>query len=80
MTGADDIDDGDTLDLSLPEPVGRGRVSPERQAAYDARVEAWCQRLLDLKPRIDFDPGSRGWCTSWKNMDCRRVISTMRRS
>jgi hypothetical protein len=53
---------GDTLDLSLPEPVGRGRVSSERQAAYNARLKAWCERLLDLKPRIDFDPGARGWC------------------
>jgi len=49
-------------DLSLPEPVGRGCRSPERRAAHDAEVKDWCRRLLNLKPRVDFDPGARGWC------------------
>src|SRR6516164_8143410 len=50
------------LDLSLPTPMGRGRHSPERVARYEAEVKAWCQRLLEIKPRLDFDPGARGWC------------------
>jgi hypothetical protein len=62
MGGAAVTFGADTIDLALPEPMGRGRRSPEFRAAYDARVEAWCQRLLELKPRIDFDPGARGWC------------------
>ena len=28
----------------------------------NSAVEAWCQRLLEFKPRVDFDPGARGWC------------------
>jgi hypothetical protein len=54
--------DTDALNLSLPKPVGRGRVSPERRARYEAEVKDWCRRLLEIKPRIDFDPGARGWC------------------
>jgi hypothetical protein len=53
---------GDTIDLSMPEPIGRGRVSPERRAKHDALVKDWCRRLLEIKPRLDFDPGARGWC------------------
>jgi hypothetical protein len=52
----------DTFDLSLPEPMGRGRVTPERRARYEADLKDWCRRLLEIKPRIDFDPGARGWC------------------
>ena len=51
-----------TLDLSLPTPLGRGRHTAERVAAYEARVSAWCSRLLEIMPRLDFNPGSRGWC------------------
>jgi hypothetical protein len=51
-----------TLDLSLPTPPGRGRVSPERRAQYEAAVAEWCRRLLEIKPRVGFDPGPRGWC------------------
>ena len=50
------------LDLSLPEPLGRGKPSAATRAAYEARVAAWCERLLEFKLRIDFDPGARGWC------------------
>ncbi len=51
-----------TLDLALPERPGRGRMNAERQAVRDAAVQAWCERLIELKARIDFDPGPRGWC------------------
>ena len=50
------------LDLSLPARIGRGKFSDERRAEHFAAVAAWCQRLLQLKPRVDFDPGARGWC------------------
>jgi hypothetical protein len=50
-----------TLDLSLPMPLGRGRHSPERVAQYEVRVKEWCRRLLEIMPRLDFNPGSRGW-------------------
>jgi hypothetical protein len=52
----------DRLDLSLPPPLGRGGVSTARRAEHDAALATWCERLLKLKPRIEFDPGVRGWC------------------
>jgi hypothetical protein len=50
------------IDLSLPEPVGRGKVGAERRDAKDDAVEAWCARSLKIKPTLDFDPEARGWC------------------
>lgn len=52
----------DHIDLSLPPRLGRGGVSAARRAAHNALLEAWCDRLLELQPRIEFDPGRRGWC------------------
>ena len=49
-------------DLSLPVPLGRGKIKPERRERYDAQVEAWCHGLLLIQPRLEFDPGVRGWC------------------
>ena len=48
--------------LTLPEPLGRGKVKPERRHRYDAQLEVWCAGLLELRPRIEKDPGVRGWC------------------
>jgi hypothetical protein len=77
-----------TIDLSPPERVGRGRVSSERRAEYDASVEAWCQRLLEIKPRLDFDPGARGWCYILEEHglskgdfdDCEKLITACRKN
>jgi hypothetical protein len=52
----------DTLDLSLPKPMGRGRHTAATVARYEAEVREWCRRLLEIKPRLDFDPRARGWC------------------
>jgi hypothetical protein len=50
------------MKLALPEPVGRGKVKPERRARYEAEIEAWCEALLELKPRIEHNLGVREWC------------------
>jgi hypothetical protein len=54
--------DSTQADLAPPAPLGRGYVTPERRAKYDAALKIWCDRLVELKPRIELDPGVRGWC------------------
>src|SRR5262245_60653566 len=51
-----------TATLALPSPLGRGKHNAQRRAQYESEVEAWCEALIEFKPRIDFDPGVRGWC------------------
>jgi hypothetical protein len=41
--------------------LGRGRPSPAARAAYDAEVEAFCARILEINSTLDFEVGSRGW-------------------
>jgi hypothetical protein len=48
--------------LALPEPLGRGTRNAQKRTQYEAEVKAWCERLIEFKPGIDFDPGVRGWC------------------
>jgi hypothetical protein len=52
----------DHLDLRPPPRRGQGKVTAEVQAERDADLKDWCARLLLIKPRLDFDPGLRGWC------------------
>jgi hypothetical protein len=76
------------MTLALPEPVGRGKVKPERRARFGAEVEAWCKELIELKPRVEFDPGARGWCyimephglTKADFDKAEKLISTCRKS
>jgi hypothetical protein len=36
-------------------------ASPERSCQGRNRVAAFCATLLEVRSRLDFDPGSRGW-------------------
>jgi hypothetical protein len=40
----------------------RGRQSPEDEKAYRQKVKAFCKLILQIRSRLDFDVGSRGWC------------------
>ncbi len=42
--------------------TGKGRPTPAARSAYDAQVKEFCQTILKIKPRLDFQIGSRGWC------------------
>jgi hypothetical protein len=49
-----------------PPPVhfparGKGRLGAARQAAYDDEVRAFVARLHEIRSRLDFSPGARGW-------------------
>lgn len=50
-----------TTPVGLPE-TGRGRKSAAKQAEYDAQLDAFAARLLEIRSSLDFTPGSRGWC------------------
>jgi hypothetical protein len=45
----------------LPESR-RGRRSEEHQAREDALIDLFIQRLKEIRSRLDFSPGTRGWC------------------
>jgi hypothetical protein len=47
--------------LRLPE-TKPGRRSAEDQANYERDVIAFCQGILQIKSRIEFEPSTRGWC------------------
>jgi hypothetical protein len=40
----------------------RGRPNASAEAQYEAELERFCARLLEIRSRLDFRVGSRGWC------------------
>jgi hypothetical protein len=40
----------------------RGRQDQESEAEYRKTVDAFCKLILQIKSRLDFAIGSRGWC------------------
>src|SRR6516162_2391019 len=40
----------------------RGRPNGSAEAAYQASLEEFCDRILKIKSRLDFEVGTRGWC------------------
>ena len=40
----------------------KGRPSAAVNAKYVEEVEAFCARILQIKSRLDFEVGARGWC------------------
>src|SRR5215472_68510 len=40
----------------------RGRLSGAADAAYQAELQAFCERILEIRSRLDFEVGTRGWC------------------
>jgi hypothetical protein len=46
---------------SILPKLPRHRPSAAVKAAYQKRVDAFCAKILELRSRLDFDVGSRGW-------------------
>jgi hypothetical protein len=40
----------------------RGRLNGAAEAAYQADLQEFCARILEIKARLDFEVGTRGWC------------------
>jgi hypothetical protein len=40
----------------------RGRINGAAEAAYQAALEEFCGRILQIRSRLDFEVGTRGWC------------------
>jgi hypothetical protein len=47
--------------ICLPESR-RGRRSEAQQVEEDRRFDAFRDKLLEIQSRLDFTPGTRGWC------------------
>jgi hypothetical protein len=47
--------------ITLPS-LPRGRPTPSGKAAYDAGVQVFCDEILKIRSRLDFEVSSRGWC------------------
>jgi hypothetical protein len=47
--------------IALPR-LPRGRPTPAGKAAHDAEVQAFCDEILEIRSRLDFEVSSRGWC------------------
>lgn len=40
----------------------RGRPDGASEEAYQTELRAFCERILEIYSRLDFEVGSRGWC------------------
>jgi hypothetical protein len=49
------------VSIALP-CLPRGRPSSSARTTYDAELEVFCERILEIKSRLDFEVSSRGWC------------------
>jgi len=67
----------------------RGRQNGTAEAAYQAELRAFCQRILEIGSRLDFEVGTRGWCyllegegviTKGEFNDAERLITRCRKS
>jgi hypothetical protein len=66
----------------------RGRLNRRGEAAYQADLRAFCERILEINSRLDFDVGSRGWAyllegviiTKGEFDECERLITRCRKS
>ena len=47
--------------IAIPR-LPRGRPSGTSRTAYDADLGAFCDRIPEIKSRLDFQVSSRGWC------------------
>jgi hypothetical protein len=47
--------------IELPKR-GKGRLSAQKQAEYDAQVERFCAQLKEIRSTLDFSVSARGWC------------------
>jgi len=49
------------MNLGLPRRP-RGRLNSAAEAAYQAVLAEFCDRILQIRSRLDFEVGTRGWC------------------
>jgi hypothetical protein len=85
----DDLSYHDTPDpVELPRRP-RGRPTLAAKQAYKASIARFCACIREIKKRIDFDVGTRGWCylletyhfiTKGEFDDAERVITECRKS
>jgi hypothetical protein len=47
--------------IALPR-LPRGRPSGSARTAYDGELREFCDRILEINSRLDFQVSSRGWC------------------
>jgi hypothetical protein len=47
--------------LSFPRRP-RGRLTAARETQYQAARAAFCSAMIEIRARLDFSIGSRGWC------------------
>lgn len=52
--------------ISLP-TRGRGRLTRGQQRLHDQQVDVFVQQLLEIRSRLDFEVGTRGWCYLLEN-------------
>ena len=48
------------MSVGLPS-MGRGRPTEARRTAYAAELATFCERILEIRSRLDFAVSSRGW-------------------
>jgi hypothetical protein len=41
---------------------GRGRPNAAAEAQYQEDLRRFCEQILEIKSRLDFEVGARGWC------------------
>ena len=67
----------------------RGRLNGVAEEDYQASLRAFCERILEIKSRLDFEVGTRGWCyvlegehvvTKGEFDECERLITRCRKS
>jgi len=47
--------------ITLPR-LPRGRPTQTGKAAFNTEVQAFCDEILEIRSRLDFEVSSRGWC------------------
>lgn len=48
--------------MSALPSLGRGRPTEARRAAYEVELAAFCDLILKIPSRVDFQVGTRDWC------------------
>jgi hypothetical protein len=51
----------DTTKFKLPYR-GPGAKSKAAEERYEAELDAFCEMILEIRSRLEFDVSSRGWC------------------
>jgi hypothetical protein len=66
--------------MSIESPrLPRGRPSGIARTVYDTELKLFCEQIVKIKSRLDFEVSSRGWCYIWKSTDLVRATSILLR-